>query len=129
MEVNGRNHGDEVFDALRIQRREAQTQYAALTNPEHIESIQAMRLQYMLHAAGDMIVDVVGQRREPVGSIGITPVDEINVQAFGQKAPNQRTILLQIHHVRSVDERVHNQQRRRRRRPRDRLVTIEFDLT
>ena len=96
----------------RMQRRKAQAEYPALTDPEHIQSIQPVRPQDLLDASREIIIDVIGQRGEPVRAVGIAPVDEIHVQAFGQQAADQRTILLQIHHVRPVDQRIDDQQRR-----------------
>src|SRR5450759_3092585 len=101
---------------------------ATLTNTKQVDACDLVSVKKILHAAMQITIDVVIEIVESIRPVGIAPVDEVHVEPGIEEATNQRPIDLQIHHVRTVDERVADQHRCDARRPGKWLIAIQGDL-
>src|SRR6185437_12780417 len=68
------------------------------------------------------------QCQPAIGAVRVTPVDDVDILAQREQVLHQRAVILQVHHVRAVDQCVADQQWRLRGRLAFALVAIHDDL-
>jgi hypothetical protein len=111
LEVDRGHHGHQVLDLLRVQRRVAQRESAALADAEDVDLGNAMAFADDIDAAVQIAVDVVVEGQVAVGAIRVAPVDQVDVLAGGHQCLDGRAVFLDVGHVRAVDQGVDDQQR------------------
>src|SRR3546814_8801821 len=62
---------------FRSQRRIAQRERAALADAEQVDRVQVVRVAQVVDGAAEEAFDVVLQGEEPVGAVGVAPVDDV----------------------------------------------------
>ena len=90
VEVDRRHHRDQVRDALGVQRRVAQAQRAALTDAEQVDLVDTVFPADVLDAVIEIPVHVVVDLEPAVRTIGIAPVDQVDVETGAEQAADQR---------------------------------------
>ena len=94
-----------------MERGIAETQGASLTDTEDIDRASAMAFADHIHTVLDIAVDIVVERQPPIASAGVPPINQIYVHAEFEQVAHQGSVFLQVHHVRAVHERVHDEDR------------------
>ncbi len=60
-----------------------------------------------------LVADELGESHVRVGLVGDPPVEEEDVEAFGEQELDERVALAQIEYLRTIDQRKHEQHRDR----------------
>src|SRR3546814_2362898 len=79
--VDRRDHRDQVAYLVRMQRRIAQRERAALADAEQVDRVQVVRVAQVVDGAAEEAFDVVLQGEEPVGAVGVAPVDDVDIRS------------------------------------------------
>ncbi len=94
-----------------MQRGIAQRECTALADTEQVDRIQPMTFAHHVDATIKVAVDVIVQRQPAIRTIGIAPVDQIDILALLQQVAHHRAIGLQVGHPHGVDQCIDDQQR------------------
>ena len=115
--------------ALRVQRRIAQREHAALADAEQVDRRHAVRAADVLDAVVEVAVDVVLERQPAVAARRAAPVDRVEVHALREQVAQQRAVFLQVGHRVAADQAVGDQHRHARPSClRGRLVAVQRRL-
>src|SRR5680860_430054 len=109
VEIHRGDHRDEVLHLPRVEGGIAERHRAALTNPQQVDLVQPVTLTDDIDAVVDVAVDVVVQGEVAVPSVDVTPVDQVQVETQIQQVLHHRAVMLDIDHVRPVDQGVDDQ--------------------
>src|SRR3546814_3315483 len=75
-----------------MQRRIAQRERAALADAEQVDRVQVVRVAQVVDGAAEEAFDVVLQGEEPVGAVGVAPVDDVDILAARQQVAHDRLV-------------------------------------
>ena len=106
LEIHRGDHGDQIPHLVLVQRGVAQAEGTALADAEQIDLIQTVSPANHVHAAIQVAVDVIVQRQAAVGAIRVAPVDQVDVLTGRQQILDGGTVLLDVGHVRTIDQRI-----------------------
>src|SRR4029453_2613851 len=101
---------------------------AAFANTEQRDLVVAGLLRDPIDGGIDVVIDVIIDGQPSLGSAGLAPVDQPEIEPLRQQAAYQRTVGLKISHGVSADQAVGQKNWRSCRRLRHRLVTEKFHL-
>ncbi len=94
-----------------MERRVAQAQHAALTDPEQVDGIDLVPSADRPDVLVDVVVDVVVDRGEPVGPGRVSPIRGVDVEPGAEEPAHKGPVLLQVDDGVTPDERIEDEDR------------------
>ncbi len=84
LEIDRRHHRDQVTNLLWMSGGVTQAERSTLTDTEQVYFFQIVALANHVHAAVYISINVIIQRQVPVGTVGIAPIDQVDLKTCPQ---------------------------------------------